>query len=74
MRDEDRPDLDLRTATTGEINEAMTRGAFDALREHKRAGVPAVTWDYETGRVVLVPPEEIVVPEEVEAEAVKSHG
>jgi hypothetical protein len=34
------------------------------MREHKRAGVPAATM--RDGKVVLVPPEEIVIPEEYE--------
>ncbi len=72
MRDEERPDLDLRTASSGEINEAMTRGAHDALLSHKRAGNPVVVW--EDGRVVVVPPEGIVIPEEEEVEAIKPLG
>jgi hypothetical protein len=56
--------VDLRDATAEEINEAMTRGAIDALREHKRAGNSVVVWDREKDCVVLVPPEEIIVPDE----------
>lgn len=70
MRDEDRSDLDLRTATSEEINEVMTQGALDALKAHKQAGNSVVIW--EDDRVVLVPPEDIPAPEE--AEAVKARG
>ena len=74
MNDDGRGILGNPEATTEEIREAMGVAIYAALREHKKAGVPAVTWDYETNRVVLVPPDEIVVPGDVEAEAVKSRG
>jgi hypothetical protein len=37
----------------------------DALRAHKRAGRPIVVW--RDGRVVEIPPEEIVIDEEDDA-------
>ena len=46
----------------------MDVGIRRALREHKRAGNPIVTWDYEHDRVVFIPPEEIDVPDEVDCE------
>jgi hypothetical protein len=62
MKTNGRPrDLDLRTATGREINDAMARGVFDALRRHKEAGQPVVVW--ENGRIVHLSPEEIAVPE-----------
>jgi hypothetical protein len=64
MRDQGREELDLRTATGQEIEQAMTRGVKAALREHKRAGNPVAIWDRENDRVILVPPEEIVLPDE----------
>lgn len=51
-------------ATSDEIREAMTLGIYRALREHKRLGVPAVTWDHERQCIVVISPEEIVVPDE----------
>ncbi len=42
----------------------IRRGAAKALAKHKREGIPiAVMKD---GKVVLIPPEDIIVPEDVE--------
>jgi glutaredoxin-related protein len=54
--------LGKQDVTSEEINEAMGQGIFAALREHKRLGIPAAT--IRDGKVVLVPPEEIFIPEE----------
>lgn len=51
-------------ATAEEINWAMNIALIDALRKHKQAGNSVVVWDRENDRIVTVPPEEIVVPEE----------
>ncbi len=56
---ENRKNLDLSTATSEERIEAMNRGVRAALRRHKKAGVPAIVWNRETGEIVSVPPEEI---------------
>ena len=50
---------DLRTATAEEMSAAIWRGVKGALRRHKRAGVPAITWDHEANRIVEVAPEDI---------------
>jgi hypothetical protein len=44
----------------------MGEAIYAALREHKRAGVPVATM--RDGEVIVVPPDEIVIPEEYEAE------
>ncbi len=54
--------LNLRTASGQEINKAINRGVYAAFRRHKEAGVPIVVW--KNGRIVHIPPEEIVVPDE----------
>lgn len=41
---------------------ALRRAVRQALLEHKQAGNPIAVW--KDGRVVIVPPEEIEVPEE----------
>lgn len=64
MRDEPTEGVDLRTATTEQITEAMQRGVRAALRDHKLAGRSVVVWDWENERVVAVPPDEIEVPGE----------
>jgi hypothetical protein len=56
--------LGNREATGEEIRQAMGHAIYAALREHKRVGIPAATW--RNGRVVLVPPEAIVIPAEEE--------
>ncbi len=62
--------FDLRTATPEEMRLRMNLGVADALRDHKEAGNSIVVWDREHDRVVLVPPEQIVVPtENAEVEA-----
>lgn len=47
-----------------EDNEAVTRqialAVANAVREHKEAGNPIAVW--KDGKVVIVPPEEIVIP------------
>ena len=44
------------------IEAALRRAARDALLAHKRGGLPVPMWV--DGRTVLVPPEEIEIPEE----------
>ena len=43
------------------IDEAMAEAYVDAARLHKRAGVPLAVC--QNGRVALIPPGEIVVPD-----------
>jgi len=51
-----------------ELLAAMQRAGRDALRLHKKNGVPAVVWDYETQSVVRIAPEDIPdFPEDGEA-------
>ncbi len=58
-------------ATSEEIRQAMGHAIYAALRKHKQDGVPAATM--RDGRVILVPPDEIVIPdEEVEATEVRN--
>jgi hypothetical protein len=47
------------------IQEAMRQAVRDTVREHKLLGYPIVVW--RDGKVVWVPPEEIVLPEETDA-------
>ena len=46
-----------------EIGRVFQRAVNDALRMHKRIGNPIATW--KDGKVVIVPPEEIVIPPDV---------
>jgi hypothetical protein len=43
-----------------EIGEVLQRAVNHALSMHKRLGNPIATW--KDGKVVIVPPEEIVIP------------
>jgi hypothetical protein len=43
-----------------DIERVLQRAVHDALRMHKRLGNPIATW--KDGKVVIVPPEKIVVP------------
>lgn len=44
------------------VTAAIQRGARQALIKHKAMGVPIAIW--QDGKVVLIPPEEIEIPEE----------
>lgn len=46
-----------------DIERVFRLAVIDALRMHKRLGNPIATW--KDGRVVIVPPEEIVIPTDV---------
>ncbi len=46
-----------------EIGEVLQRAVNHALLMHKRLGNPIATW--KDGKVVIVPPEEIVIPTDV---------
>lgn len=55
-----------------EIEEILQRAVNHALLMHKRLGNPIATW--KDGKVVIIPPEEIVVPSdfsETESEALQ---
>ncbi len=47
-----------------DVDLAVREAVIEALRDHKRAGNPVAIW--EDGKVRIVPPEEIVLPEEAE--------
>lgn len=66
MNDHGKGILGRMDATGEEIADAMGFAFRQAAREHKRAGNPLPTWDWENNRVVMVPPEEIQVPDEEE--------
>lgn len=51
-----------RLADRARMDRAMRRAARDAAIRHKQAGVPLVVW--RDGKVVEIPPEEIVIPPE----------
>jgi len=53
-----------REATDEQIADEMGHAISDALREHKRIGNPVAVWDWEQNRVVVIPPEEIIVPDD----------
>jgi hypothetical protein len=55
--------LGKRDATGQEIADAMGYAFREAAREYKRAGIPIATWDWDRNEVVIVPPEEIAIPE-----------
>ena len=42
------------------ITKAMKQAGRDTLIRHKREGLPIVSW--ENGKVVLIPPDKIVIP------------
>ena len=51
-------------ASGEQIRQAWERAAVAAMEEHRRTGVPVATWDWENGRVALIPADEISVPDE----------
>jgi hypothetical protein len=63
------------SATDDEVAEVMEKAIDAALRGHKRAGVPVAVWDWEHERVVIVSPEEITIPDEMnDSEGVRVAG
>ena len=55
-------DVDARWRDREGMEAAMRRGVREALLRHKKLGESIAIW--RDGRVVIVPPEEIVVDEE----------
>lgn len=53
------PDIDVEEEA---IDRAVTLAVREALLDHKRAGNPVAIW--EDGKVKIVPPEEIILPED----------
>ncbi len=72
MKPTDGQECDLGTATPEEINRTMARGVSQALQEHRCAGRSIVVWDREHDHAVIIPPEQIVLPDEDQAEMVAS--
>jgi hypothetical protein len=64
MDDQGRGILGKRDATSDEIAKAMGYAIREAVRDHKRAGNPIAVWDWDKNEVVIVPPEEIAIPDE----------
>ena len=54
---------DLFAVQAKEIEKVLRRAVNHALLMHKRLGNPIATW--KDGKVVIVPPEEIVIPSDV---------
>ena len=46
-----------------DIERVLQRAVHHALRMHKRIGNPIATW--KDGKVIIVPPEEIIIPPDV---------
>jgi hypothetical protein len=51
-------------ATDEAISLAWGEAISIAFRSHRKAGVPIASWDPETHRVVLIPPDEVAFPGE----------
>jgi hypothetical protein len=49
-----------------EIGKVFQRAVNDALRMHKRLGNPIAAW--KDGKVIIIPPEEIVIPDDPETD------
>lgn len=56
------PITDNSLLDTKRVQRALNRAVRQALIMHKKLGNPIAVW--ENGKVVIVPPEEIVIPEE----------
>ncbi len=56
------PITDNLLLDTKRVQRALNRAVRNALIMHKKLGNPIAAW--ENGKVVIVPPEEIVIPEE----------
>ena len=49
--------------TDEEEERLVAEAVWDALRDHKQAGNPIAVW--ENGKVKIIPPEDIVLPEDL---------
>lgn len=61
MSDKIAVDIQALFADGKAIDAALAEAGRNAMIMHKRLGFPAVSW--ENGRVVLIPPDDIVVDE-----------
>jgi len=52
-------------ATGEDIRQAWEKATIAAVEIHRRTGVPMACWDWENGRVVLIPADQVPVPDEV---------
>jgi hypothetical protein len=63
------PDIGKIMSAGVEVDRAVARAAREARIENKRLGIPLVLW--RAGKVVLIPPEEIIIDHENEADPAK---
>ncbi len=59
--DDIKPDPQVIFTTPGLVDAAMRKAAHQAVRRHKLLGESIAVW--RDGKVVIVPPEEIEIPE-----------
>jgi hypothetical protein len=64
MQPSDRPDIEALFSEGKVLERAAQRAVREALRRHKLLGESIVVW--ENGRIVEIPPEEIVITEDDE--------
>jgi hypothetical protein len=65
-------EIEARLADDAGMEAAMRRGVREALLRHKKLGESIAVW--RDGRVVIVPPEEIVVDDEPASHASGTNG
>jgi hypothetical protein len=51
-------------ATGERIRRAWEQASVAAMRKHRETGVPVATWDWENGKVLMIPAEEIVAADD----------
>jgi hypothetical protein len=64
VSDKGRGILGNPNATGEEIRHAMGVAIHRALREHKRAGNPVATWDWDRNEVRIIQPEDLEIPDD----------
>ena len=62
MNEQTNSSLAERFSSDERLTRLITKAVRDAVLDHKRAGNPIAVW--RDGRVVIIPPEEIQMPEE----------
>ena len=60
---------ELRAADGPEMIAAMRLGVIEALRDHKLQGRSVITWDRDSQQIVEIPPDQLVIPDELVEEA-----
>jgi hypothetical protein len=64
MDNHDKGILGDRQASGERIRQAWEYAALAAMEEHRKSGVPVVTWDWDNNQILSIPADEVPLPDE----------